>query len=83
MDKCTHQNFDASVTVNRIENTGQFMAEVYIECHDCKEPFHFVGVDYGVSFQRPMINVLGTELSAPIMPGKIPVPKLGRYKVEM
>lgn len=43
--------------------------EIEVQCVKCAAPFHFVGVDQGVSFRRPMTSIDGTMLLAPIKPG--------------
>ena len=63
-------NFHANVDVNRLEDTGRFMADVRIACVDCGEPFHFNGFDVrGLDLNRPTVNVDATEAHLPIAPG--------------
>lgn len=69
---CKHPAFNASVTVNRLQDTGRFMADVRIECAGCKEPFHFKGLAMGYSPTEPMVSVDGLELRVPIAPGLLP-----------
>jgi hypothetical protein len=81
---CKHENFAAEVVVNRREDTGKVMADVRIWCARCQLPFHFVGVEFGISFYKPMISIMGTELHVPIAPGEIPLDLTGgQFKVQM
>jgi len=45
-EPCKHMNFAAKVTVNRLEDTGQFAADVTIKCAECGEPFQFPALAY-------------------------------------
>jgi hypothetical protein len=54
MNKCTHENFNAHVEVSRIADSKPmaFMADVKIECRDCKLPFEFIGVKAGLDWKK-------------------------------
>jgi hypothetical protein len=65
---CKHEVFLARVEVNRLVDTGCFSADVTIMCKVCKEPFRFLGVPAGSSYEWPMVSVNGLELRAPIEP---------------
>lgn len=71
---CPHENFDASVEVNRITATASdptvvgYNADIKVNCHDCGEPFRWTGVQAGLSQGRPMCSVDETELRAPLRP---------------
>jgi hypothetical protein len=65
---CKHEDFEAHVDVNRMEDTGRFAADVRVSCARCGEPFRFIGLESGVSHTRPMCSVDGIELRAPIEP---------------
>ena len=71
---CEHFNFKANVNVARIEHTDNqpmtFSADITINCADCGEKFHFIGVDYGYSPLQPMLSANGLEMRAPIRPGE-------------
>lgn len=45
------------------------MADVTVSCSECQTPFHFVGVQYGLSFKFPRVGADATELRIPIEPG--------------
>ena len=73
---CQHEQFGATVNVNRITHEGEplrFAADVKIRCNQCGEPFRFLGVDSGLSFERPMTSIDGLELRAPIEPELVPM----------
>lgn len=70
---CAHENFNASVRVNRVErNPGQvagFSADIAINCVQCGAPFAFLGIGrIGLSFEQPTTNLDATELRQPIAP---------------
>lgn len=66
--ECQHLNFDAQVNVIRLEDSGRFMAEVKVECRDCHTPFQFLGMEMGLSFTKPMVEVMSAEARLPIKP---------------
>jgi hypothetical protein len=66
--ECKHESFDAHVSVGRMEDTGRFMADVKITCTECNEPFRFLGVPPGISWERPACSIDSLELHAPIEP---------------
>lgn len=74
---CKHLNFAAEVGVNRLTDTDGdelpigYSADVRIKCSDCNLPFHFIGVDYGLSKFKPMVSVGGCELRVPIGEGEL------------
>ena len=65
---CDHREFKANVAVTRLEDIGRFMADISIECVECGERFRFIGVQGGILFDQPGVNIDGTELSVPIAP---------------
>lgn len=83
---CPHLNFEAQVDVNRLtEKEGgpvtKWAADIRIRCADCGAECHFVGVDQGLSFRRPMCSADGTELRAPIAIGKVPASPVQTFEV--
>lgn len=69
---CEHKDFNASVRVNRLEDTGRFSADVRIQCAECEEPFRFLGVPAGSSPYQPTVSIDGLDLRAPIEPQGTP-----------
>lgn len=65
---CKHERFHADVNVNRLLDTGKFMAEIHIRCVECGEPFRFIGLPAGVHFEWPTVSIDETTLHAPIEP---------------
>ena len=71
---CPHEDFNASVEVNRL--TGRegdvmpdaYSAEVKVWCVACGEPFRWIGVQAGSKPDRPMCSVDETVLRAPLRP---------------
>jgi len=72
---CTHENFEATVSVIRLGDTGRFTTEISIRCENCGEPFRFLGVAVGSSPIEPKVSVDGLELRAPIEPQVTPRPE--------
>lgn len=56
MSDCKHQDFRANVTVNRLEDSGLFNADIRIDCANCGEPFKFVGLPAGVNLRGAMVS---------------------------
>jgi hypothetical protein len=70
------------VKMTRMEDSGKFVAEISVSCALCETKFRFLGVPAGISFDRPMVSVDGTELRAPMAPQNEPV-LANRYSVEV
>ncbi len=68
MSECEHKEFDALVTVNRLEDVKRFAADIHIQCHDCGMQFRFLGLPGGLHPERPTVSVDGTEARLPIAP---------------
>lgn len=75
---CEHKNFRAAVKVNRLENTRQFNADVLVQCADCGEPFHFLGLPVGLNLHGAACSPDGTEARLAIAPGPRPVASTGK-----
>lgn len=67
-DRCKHMNFDASVAVARLEDSGRFMAEIRIKCLDCGEPFQFLGLEPGLRLSGAAVSIDGLEANIAISP---------------
>jgi hypothetical protein len=72
---CPHENFGASVSVNRITGDAgpaapvtAYAADITVQCEDCGEPFRWIGVQAGLMPDRPMVSVNETVLRAPLRP---------------
>jgi len=65
---CEHHNFAANVAVNRMEDTGQFAADVTIRCTDCNLPFQFIGLPTGLNLEGAAVSVDATEARLAIVP---------------
>ncbi len=67
---CKHEEFESWVEVNRLIDRDPivFMAEVKIECVQCKAPFRFKGLPGGLNFEKPMCSAEGHEARLPIEP---------------
>jgi hypothetical protein len=68
MDTCAHEHFEAKVTVNRLEDTGGFAADVTVTCIDCQMPFRFLGLPAGLDVAGATTSVDGTEARLAICP---------------
>lgn len=58
---CNHEQFDATVTVNRLEDSGRFVADVRVKCVQCGEPFRFLGLPTGLDLNGAAVSVDGQE----------------------
>ena len=58
---CEHPNFEANVTINRLSDTGRFMADVTICCAYCRKPFRFLGLPIGLDMTGAAVSPDGTE----------------------
>lgn len=72
---CKHEDFHARVGVARLEDTQQFMAEITVECSQCKTKFQFLGLEPGIDTQGARISIDGLEARIAIVPnGSRPSP---------
>lgn len=86
---CPHLNFDAHVDVHRIQKSEAesdvivaYNTDIRINCHECGQPFEFLGVPLGMSFYRPTVSIDGKELHVPItIPGERPAEGLAGFSV--
>lgn len=76
MSDCEHEEFDASVHVNRLEDTGRFMADIEICCKNCGVPMVFLGAPRGLDMNGLATDTDGIELRAAIHPEGETVPEL-------
>lgn len=67
-EACKHMNFYASVKVIRMEDSGQFMADVSIQCEDCKIPMQFLGLEPGLNLHGATVSIDGLEARLAICP---------------
>lgn len=74
---CPHRNFHADVTVNRLEDAGQFQCEVRVECQDCGTPFRFLGLPRGLNLHGAACSPDGLEARLAIAPGPGLIPPGG------
>lgn len=65
---CEHHNFESHVAINRLEDTGQFAADVHVRCADCKTPFQFLGLPTGLNSESAAVSVDATEARLAIAP---------------
>lgn len=65
---CAHLDFHAQVDINRLEDTGQFMADVRVRCLHCGLPFEFLGLEPGLDLQGAKVSVDGLEARLAIIP---------------
>ena len=73
-ERCEHTDFKAEVDVNRLLDSGRFMADVRIQCATCHERFVFMGLALGVNLGQPMMSVGGHEARLPIRPASEALP---------
>lgn len=65
---CEHKNFKAKVDINRLQDSGRFMADVRVHCADCELPFEFLGLEPGLKMQGAAVSIDGLELRIAISP---------------
>jgi hypothetical protein len=82
---CKHENFKATVRVDRIEEKGRFIAEICISCAECARPMQFMGLEPGLNYDGATVSLDGFEARIGIHPrGERPNPlqKLMGYTVK-
>jgi hypothetical protein len=68
MTDCKHDQFDCEVTVNRLEDTGRFNADVRIKCLQCGTPFRFIGLPCGLDLNGAAVSIDGCEARLAVAP---------------
>jgi hypothetical protein len=61
MSACKHEDFNASVKVFRLTDSGRFSADITIRCAQCDMPFRFLGLPAGVDLNGAAVSADGTE----------------------
>jgi hypothetical protein len=72
---CDHRNFNADVTVNRLEDVGLNYADLTIRCASCGAPAVFRGLKLGLSPNEPRANPGNQEVRLPFTCEGDPEPK--------
>ena len=65
---CTHEDFAAHVTVNRLEDVNKFHADVTIRCASCGITFQFLGLPGGLYLDGATVSVDRLEARLAIAP---------------
>lgn len=72
---CQHENFEAEVDVHRLEPTAatgatkmRFMADVRVQCAQCKRRFQFVGLPAGADLGGATVSIDALEARLAICP---------------
>lgn len=87
---CEHMNFDVHAAVARIQKSDldptfiAFHVDITCKCHECHEPFEWVGLPLGFSHYRPTVSIDGQIMHAPLVPKNGEVPEgLAGFSVTM
>jgi hypothetical protein len=67
-ETCEHLDFNATVSVQRIEDASVWYAEVRIACSVCGQAMRWLGFPMGMSPAEPMTDVTGREARLPFAP---------------
>jgi hypothetical protein len=65
--QCPHLEFDATVNVARIEDTGLKYAHLAILCRNCGKPAKFRGMKWGLSPDEPRAAVGDEQANLPFL----------------
>jgi hypothetical protein len=65
---CAHMKFEAVVHVDRLEDSGRFVACVNVRCSECGTRFQWQGLRPGLDLEGCMVSVDGFELRGAIKP---------------
>ncbi len=67
-ETCPHLVFEAHVQVDRLEDSGKFVASVNVRCQECRTRFRWQGLKMGIDLEGTMVSVDGFELRGAIVP---------------
>ena len=82
---CPHENFAASVCVNKIEDANVLSVDLKITCDECGARLVFTGMQGGLSYEEPRVSPFGLEARLPaklIGPEDNRSAEVGQYKLE-
>lgn len=66
---CAHKtSHSAEVSVNYLEDSGRFMADIRVSCAECGLPFQFLGLPLGLNLGGAAMSVDGREARIAISP---------------
>lgn len=74
--KCDHPEFEASVEVSRLVDSGRFAADVRIHCRKCLVPMRFIGLPAGLDLNGAAVSLDATEARLAIAPKGEVIPEL-------
>lgn len=76
MSACEHRDFEAEVTVQRLEDApgkvGAYLADVRVRCAACKQQFQFLGLPQGLDIGGAACSFDRTEAHLTISPDGLP-----------
>ena len=67
-EQCKHEDFEARVEVNRLEDIGCFVADIRVTCSQCHIPLQFLGLPIGLKLDGAAVSVDGIEAHLAIAP---------------
>ena len=65
---CKHEAFHAHTHIDYLEDTGQFMASIKINCSQCGEEFQFLGMECGLNLNGATVGIDGLEARLALCP---------------
>lgn len=68
--KCKHGTLISLANIMHLEDRDLRIVELTIRCAICEEVFRFLGAPTGLSMTSPTVDVPGTTLHIPIVPGE-------------
>lgn len=72
---CKHEDFRVNAKVARLEDSGRFMVELAVKCHQCGKPFQWRGLQPGLDTDGARVSLDGLEANIAIVPqGMEPTP---------
>lgn len=73
--KCGHFNFMTNAKIARLEDSGGFMADIMINCIDCKKQFKFLGMPLG-------LNMNGVAVSPDLGEARLAIAPMSEAEME-
>lgn len=69
---CPHVNITGNIEIQALTDSNDdvegYSTSIRVWCVDCDEPFVWMGLEPGLSPLRPMCDVSGEQLNAPLRP---------------
>lgn len=66
-ERCNHEDFEATIAVNRIDDHEVWSADIRLRCLACGSVARFLGMEPGVGGGAPRVSIYADEAHLPVV----------------